>query len=224
MIKKDTMITGLIFDVDGTLWDPTDSVAVAYNRAIREESSLSLRVTGDDLRKQFGRPIPEIGENIFYMLPADERRQLLNECLIREPGVLRELRPGPYPGTAGVIRSLSKKYPLYIVSNCQAGYVEDFLEICGLENYFSGHLCPDDTGMEKAGNIRLIMEKKRFDRTFYIGDLPLDRQASEEAGAEFIFAAYGFGEITDAVLRIDAITGLPGLLEKLDRTAGGLVF
>lgn len=33
-----------------------------------------------------------------------------------------------------------KKYPLYIVSNSQSGYIEVFLQTSGLEKYFKGHL------------------------------------------------------------------------------------
>ena len=29
---------GIIFDIDGTLWDSTDSVAASWNRAIRENT------------------------------------------------------------------------------------------------------------------------------------------------------------------------------------------
>ena len=35
---------GIIFDVDGTLWDSTDTVAESWNTAIRENSSLDLVV------------------------------------------------------------------------------------------------------------------------------------------------------------------------------------
>ena len=31
---------GIIFDVDGTLWDSTKEVAVSWNRAIREHTSM----------------------------------------------------------------------------------------------------------------------------------------------------------------------------------------
>lgn len=36
----------IIFDVDGTLWDSTDSVADSWNQAIRLNSSLDLTWTG----------------------------------------------------------------------------------------------------------------------------------------------------------------------------------
>ena len=35
---------GIIFDVDGTLWDSTDSVAEAWNQAIAEHSALDVRI------------------------------------------------------------------------------------------------------------------------------------------------------------------------------------
>lgn len=36
----------IIFDVDGTLWDSADSVAAAWNLAIKKFSSLDLHLTG----------------------------------------------------------------------------------------------------------------------------------------------------------------------------------
>ena len=46
---------GIIFDVDGTLWDSTDSVAESWNLAIRENSSLDLTIDGEILQGLFGR-------------------------------------------------------------------------------------------------------------------------------------------------------------------------
>ena len=156
-----------------------------------------------------------IGENIFYMLSKEESHALLDKCLELQPGVLREFRPKPYPGTEDVIRELAGEYPLYIVSNCQGGYPECFMEITGLEDCFSGHLCPDDTGVGKAENIRILMEREKLDRAVYIGDLLLDRIASEEAGAGFIYAAYGFGDIQDAEYRIETIADLPETVRRM---------
>ena len=45
----------IIFDVDGTLWDSTDSVAKAWNLAIQENSSLDLTITDDLLAGVFGK-------------------------------------------------------------------------------------------------------------------------------------------------------------------------
>ena len=36
---------GIIFDIDGTLWDSTDPVAASWNRAIQETPLWTLRST-----------------------------------------------------------------------------------------------------------------------------------------------------------------------------------
>ncbi len=48
------MIDGVIFDVDGTLWDSTDVVAKAWNKAIMDNSNLKTAITGDTLKSLFG--------------------------------------------------------------------------------------------------------------------------------------------------------------------------
>lgn len=36
---------GIIFDVDGTLWDSTEAVARSWNQAIEENTDFSLSLT-----------------------------------------------------------------------------------------------------------------------------------------------------------------------------------
>ncbi len=54
------------------------------------------------------------------------------------------------------LQIMYKKYPLYIVSNSESGYIEVFLQTSGLEKYFKGHLCNGDTGLDKGSNIRKL--------------------------------------------------------------------
>ena len=46
-------MTGIIFDVDGTLWDSTDVVAESWNLAIEENSDLHLNLTGEGLKSLY---------------------------------------------------------------------------------------------------------------------------------------------------------------------------
>ena len=54
------MTDSIIFDLDGTLWDSTDSVAGAWNCVIAEETDLNKRVTADGLKKLFGKMMDDI--------------------------------------------------------------------------------------------------------------------------------------------------------------------
>ena len=46
---------GIIFDVDGTLWDSTEAVARSWNQAIEENTDFSLSLTADWLKSLFGK-------------------------------------------------------------------------------------------------------------------------------------------------------------------------
>ena len=53
-------IDSIIFDVDGTLWDSTEVVAIGYNRALETYTDLPVRVDGARLMKLFGKPMDQI--------------------------------------------------------------------------------------------------------------------------------------------------------------------
>ena len=45
---------GIIFDVDGTLWDSTREVAVAWNKVLQDEMEGHEILTAEGLQKEFG--------------------------------------------------------------------------------------------------------------------------------------------------------------------------
>lgn len=194
---------GIIFDVDGTLWDCTEVVAAGWSRLFAGEPDLKgLTVTGSDLKKLFGKPLEEIGAILFRGLDPRRQAELLQKCYLAENAALEADPPALYEGMERVIRTLCPHLPLFIVSNCQAGYIEQFLKASGLGPCITDHLCPGDTGELKAANIRTMVERHHLKQACYIGDTALDCASSREAGVSFIFAAYGFGQADhpDAVI------------------------
>ena len=108
---------GIIFDIDGTLWDSTDPVAASWNRSIREYSSLDLTINADILSGLFGKTMTEIGNTLFPGMPEEEKEHLLNICMEQENRYLED-HPGTfYDGVIETVKKLAEKYPLFIVSN-----------------------------------------------------------------------------------------------------------
>ena len=91
------------------------------------------------------------------------------------------------------LEQLAGKYRLFIVSNSERGYPELCMEKLGLADYIEGHLCFGDTGTTKGQTILTLMRKYGISSAAYIGDTQGDLEATEEAGIDFIWAAYGFG-------------------------------
>lgn len=185
----------IIFDVDGTLWDSTKEVAVAWNDALEKETKVKRRVTQEELKKEFGKPLEEIMADLFVELTKEEQLEL-SKVLFRHQNKWMETAPCKvYEGVPEVLRQLAQMYKICIVSNCQEGYIEAFLKNTGLQDVITDHTCPGDTGKLKAENIRIIMERNHIREAVYVGDTQGDADACQKAGVPMIYAAYGFGEV-----------------------------
>ena len=203
---------GIIFDVDGTLWDSTPVVVNAFNEVVTEKGILDHKLTTDDLKRTFGKPIREIGLILFPHIPAEENWAVMQEITKRENELLTRTPPEPYPGIPEVFAKLSARYPLFIISNCQAGYIDTFLSATKTRQYITAYCCPDDTDMLKADNIVLFAQKYHLQHPVYIGDTEMDEQACEKAGTNFIYAAYGFGTASHPTAVIHSLKDLLQIL------------
>lgn len=191
------MKDSIIFDVDGTIWDSTGVVEDAWNEAFLKLGIMDRKVTADELKTLFGRPMEEIIEIIFPDKPLEERKKIGEICFEYEHAFLRKKAGTVYDGMEKVLKLLNDSYELYIVSNCQAGYIETVLKATGFGVYFQDHICPGDSGKLKADNIKIIMERHKLKDTVYVGDTQMDADACKKAGVPIIFAAYGFGTVKE---------------------------
>lgn len=201
----------IIFDLDGTLWDATEKITIAWNEIAQEEKVRESYITPSLLQSLFGKPMSDIAAVVFADVDKASQLRLIDLCAQREHEFL--LRDGAplYPHLEETLKYLSAKYQLFIVSNCQAGYIEVFLEVTNLGKYFKGHLCPGDTGVNKAENILEIMHRHNLQTPVYVGDTDGDNKASKAAGIPFVYAAYGFGQTDDVDYQIDDFADLTKL-------------
>lgn len=186
-------IDGVIFDVDGTVWDSTFVVEKAWNKAL-EECGYEERVTADVLKGLFGLPMLDIITRIIPYETLEKKEKFLELCSRYEFDFLNAEGGRVYEGFVEMLEELSKKYKLAVVSNCQAGYIPLVYEKTGIGKYFVDQACPDDTGKLKAENIKIIAERNGMKNPVYVGDTGMDEAACDKAGVPFVFASYGFGK------------------------------
>ncbi len=211
------MIDSIIFDMDGTLWDSTKEVAMAFNQVLVERHpEVKEIVTHDRLQGLFGLPLDEIAVKLYQSVPAEHAIQVMKECCDYECVYLAEHGATLYEHLEQVLEELTKKYKLFIVSNCQEGYIQCFFQAYPqLERYFLDYEYPGRSGKLKADNIRLIVERNGLKHPVYVGDTKGDATASKEAGVPFIFARYGFGDVKEYDGVIDSLFELSKLIDGL---------
>lgn len=204
---------GLIFDMDGTLWDSAENVAISWDKVTNEKYPGLRRVTTEDIQGVMGLTMDKIADILFGMLGKEERMELLNECCESENDYLRENGGILYPKLRETMTKLKEKYHLYIVSNCQSGYIEAFLDYYEFWDLFEDIECYGNNNLKKGDNIRLLADRNELDKAYYVGDIQGDYEASCEAGVGFIHASYGFGTIN---AEVPFITELSELVEVAD--------
>ncbi len=209
------MKKGIIFDMDGTLWDSSEHVARSWDETVRKEVGGIRRITTEDIRGVMGRTMTEIAGILFPMLGEKEANALVDLCGEEENAYLRVHGGILYPKLTETLRILAAEYPLYIVSNCQNGYIEAFLDYYGFWEYFKDIQCFGNNQMGKGHNIALVVKRNALDDAVYVGDIQGDYDASMEAGVKFVHAAYGFGRISQEAPFVQEIAELPRVLRDV---------
>lgn len=212
------MFDGILFDLDGTLWDSTPAMAGIWNMIFARHPELKRgSIEIPEVRGCMGLLLDDIARKLFPDEPDEVRLPLNEEFVALAPAYLAEHRGVPYPGAAEVLERLSKSARLFVVSNCQEGYIEGFYETTGLGSFFTGCECAGRTGLPKSENIKLMAERHGLKSPVYIGDTMLDYTSARDAGVPFLHAAYGFGEAPE-VPAVQAFTDIPAALEAMSPT------
>lgn len=207
-------VESLIFDMDGTLWDSAENVARSWTEVLKEKSDVDMVVTESDIKAVMGMPMDAIARKMFGEFPEERQMELVDACGDYENDYLRQHGGKLYDGVEDTLAKLSEAHRLYIVSNCQSGYIEAFLEYYGFGRYFKDILCWGDTKVSKGESIKILMDKNGITDAAYVGDIQGDCDSARYAGIKFIHAAYGFGKVEDKDASIQRFEDLLDIVEQ----------
>jgi len=200
---------GIIFDMDGTLWDSAENVAKSWTEIVKRDYPERNEITTEQIESVMGLTMVRIAEELFGDIEdVTERLNLLDRCCNNENEYLSAHGGNLYDGLEDTLKTLSKSFNLYIVSNCQSGYIEAFLGYYGFSKYFDDIECYGNNGLEKGDNIKLLAKRNNLDDAVYVGDIQGDYDATMKAGYKFIHSRYGFGTINTEVPFINSIKDL----------------
>lgn len=217
------MIDSVIFDLDGTLWDATSVTAETWVEVLGRHPDITPAqpLDSETIKKYMGLTNEALAEILFPTLPFDEALALMQESCELENKWLPERGGVLYPKVCETLDELREMgVRLFIVSNCQDGYIESFLTAHGMYDRFDDWECSGCTGKSKAENIAEIIERNSLKSPIYVGDTVSDSVGARGAGIPFVYCRYGFGETygrgktDDFDAAIDEFSWLPAIVEE----------
>ena len=209
------MKKGIIFDMDGKLWDSAAGVAESWNEAILAYGYERKPLTAGDIQSVMGKTMEDIADILFPELKVMQRKELLDLCCRLENDYLRRHGGVLYPDIRKTMEKLKVNYHLYIVSNCQAGYIEAFLDYYKFHDLIEDIECYGNNDKPKGENIALLYQRNDLQDAVYVGDIQGDYDASMSAGVRFIHAGYGFGKVNADVPEIQKFSELIEVIDTV---------
>ncbi|MBQ9313638.1 MAG: HAD family hydrolase [Clostridia bacterium] len=179
----------LIFDLDGTLWDSTKQIEIVWKKVSKQ---FNINTSNISIKSIMGMTNDEIIATLFSK-DSKLGTAFIEKSQLEEVKYLSKYGGNIYPNTISTITQLKNNYNLYIVSNCQIGYIESFINYYKLQSLFKDFECSGNTNLPKSNNINILMKRNNISTAIYIGDTENDYKAAKEANISFIWASYGFG-------------------------------
>lgn len=213
------MIDSIGFDLDGTLWDYAGRYKEFFSDAVKElpyvhKPTLEeiYAVTGLSAIDYVNTLFPELSDAPLDLKMSVFRHaeKLGAETILKEGGRL-------YEGLEKMLKTLSGEYKLFIASNCEPDYLENFLTFYGFHSYFSDWICHDLSigSRTKGENIKELCLRNGYLHTVFVGDAQSDADAAAEASVPFIWASYGYGNVPSAKYRINRPLDLIDLIKTI---------
>ena len=142
-MEKTMKYDGIIFDLDGTLWDATEVELKAINDVIINEYDVDT-ITIEQLKNVMGVPLQEAASILFHKEKQKIGIEILEKSGILLDTYIKENRNSLlYDKVRETLNTLNKEHNLYIVSNCKNGYIEsDMWKLTHVDYY--------DDPMDKA--------------------------------------------------------------------------
>ena len=192
------MFDGILFDLDGTLWDACPQLTVSWNQALELHRVPREPLAVQEVRDVMGLLLMDIAQRLIPMLPVPEQETVIGDCVRLELEYLAQHGGTLFPREEETLAALAAKCPLFVVSNCEEGYIEAFYQGTGLGKYFTDYESAGHTKQPKSENIMLVAARNGLRNPVYVGDTALDASSAREAGVPFLHAAYGFGQVPGA--------------------------
>lgn len=206
----------IIFDLDGTLWDSSKTIFIAWKKLF---SKYNISLELEEIQSLMGLTINDIKEYFIISKNISEPMadKILKESENFEMNEINKNGGVLYNDVENTLKELSKNNKLYIVSNCESWYIESFLNYFDLSKYFKDTECAGNTKKDKKYNIELLIKRNNLKNCIYVGDTIKDMEASFYNKIKFVYASYGFGNVDEYTYKLNKFSDLIELCKNISK-------
>ncbi|MEJ0061765.1 MAG: phosphoglycolate phosphatase [Alphaproteobacteria bacterium] len=218
MAKK---LSGVIFDLDGTLVDSAPDIRNALNEYLRALGRRALTLEeatgmiGDGVMLLVERALTTTGEKPGDIIPHVQSFMKIYRAINADPAQI-------YPGVMKILDFMRERnIALGLCTNKPEAATHKLLDDLKLAAYFSGVAGGDTYPLHKPNPEHLrgviAMMGVDADRCVMVGDSPNDLAAARGLGVPCVLADYGYASVKDlpADAFIESMEGLPEALVRL---------
>jgi phosphoglycolate phosphatase len=187
----------IVFDLDGTISDPSIGYLNGINYALK---SLNKEIySNEDYKNYLGTPLHISFKSHFFKSDVglvDDAMVLFREYY-GEKGKYENVL---YDGISDLVKTLSSKYDLYILTNKTHQFAIDIVHYFNLSPYFKGVYGIVPNSNDSKGDIAKDLNESIFanpSEVLMVGDTFHDIKCARDANWKSCFVSYGFGKKTD---------------------------
>lgn len=184
----------IIFDLDGTLVDSIEDIAVSVNHALCEIGSKTLML--DEIRRLVGSGVEHLLLKAAGIDESDtaKRDTLKSSFMLHYTAHIAD-KSRPYPNVLKTLDALSS-LTMAVVSNKLESLSKRLLDKLSMLRYFKAVYGYDTCGQRKPSPVPVIKLMETLgvgaDQTIIIGDSATDIEAGRAAGIKTIAVSYGY--------------------------------
>jgi phosphoglycolate phosphatase len=185
----------LIFDLDGTISDPSVGISRCINFALEAFDYEAVELSA--VQRMIGPPLTEIFEHFLGPLPEDRMTGLVDRYRERyaDVGYAENVIYEQIPESIDALAASG--YRLGICTSKRADYARKIVEMFGLDSFFE-FVDGGDVHIKKYMQLeRLVAGGIDAATTIMIGDRAVDIEAAKINGIGSIGVSWGFGDLEE---------------------------
>jgi pyrophosphatase PpaX len=208
----------ICFDLDGTLVDTEKWIVDAIAIILKKHK---LKITKKELYAHWGEVLHISLKKLFPKLKKSEIKEIIVEFEEEREKTISKIKP--FKNTKRILRVLSKKYTLCLLSNNPHSTIDKILKITKIDkNLFSIIIGNDEVKRPKPFPDEIYKAEKKFGKKvkFMVGDSEQDITTSKKAKVKSIIIlttpkAY-WKHLKDANYLIKDINEIPRLIKEVN--------